>query len=385
MRMYQLYVEQCKGKLLEKEVVRHAVYKKLFNEEYNFSLHVPKKDQCALCINYYRNKDQDTLTKEMKDEYEKHQSRKITAREEKKKDKEMAISSPELFVGTLDLQAVLQTPCSLVNQLYYMRKLNCYNLSIYNLASTHVTCYLWSEVDAQMGSCEIGTCLYLQLMSLPNTKIHAIFYSDACSGQNRNQFIASCLLHVVINHQSIKVIDYKFLESGHTQMECDSMHYAIEFAKRKTEIFVPQQWATVVRMARRKHPYLIVPLIYGDIYDFKYLAKTSMKFRKEDIKGGKINWLQIRWLRYMKEKPDFLLFKYEFREMKDSMSNKRGRPSEPYQLAKKYTSRQAISAAKKKDFVGFCMNGIIPSEYHEYYKSLPASNSVIDTLVESRF
>jgi hypothetical protein len=42
-------------------------------------------------------------------------------------------------------------------------------------------------------------------------------------------------------------------------------------------------------MARRKDPYLIVPLIYGDIYDFKYLAKTSVKFRKEDIKGGKIN------------------------------------------------------------------------------------------------
>ena len=91
-------------------------------------------------------------------------------------------------------------------------------------------------------------------------------------------------------------------------------------------------------MARRKDPYLIVPLIYGDIYDFKYLAKTSMQFRKEDIKGGKINWLQIRWLRYMKEKTDFLLFKYEFRETKVSMSSKRGRPSEPYQLAKKYTS-----------------------------------------------
>jgi hypothetical protein len=47
-------------------------------------------------------------------------------------------------------------------------------------------------------------------------------------------------------------------------------------------------------MARRKDPYLIVPLIYGDIYDFKDLAKTSMTFRKEDTKGGKINWLQIR-------------------------------------------------------------------------------------------
>jgi hypothetical protein len=66
----------------------------------------------------------------------------------------------------------------------------------------------------------------------------------------------------------------------------------------------------------------------------KIFAKTSMKFRKEDNKGGKINWLQIRWLRYMKENPDCLLFKYkfedEFREMKVSMSNKRGRPYEPY-------------------------------------------------------
>jgi hypothetical protein len=31
-----------------------------------------------------------------------------------------------------------------------------------------------------------------------------------------------------------EVIDHKFLESGHTQMECDSMHAAIEFAKKKT-------------------------------------------------------------------------------------------------------------------------------------------------------
>jgi hypothetical protein len=54
--------------------------------------------------------------------------------------------------------------------------------------------------------------------------------------------------------------------------------------------------------------------------------------------------------------------------MKVSMSKKRGRPSEPYQLAKKYISRQAIAAAKKKDLVGLCKNGIIPSEYHEYYK-----------------
>jgi hypothetical protein len=61
-------------------------------------------------------------------------------------------------------------------------------------------------------------------------------------------------------------------------MECDSMHAAIEFAKKKPEIFVPRQWATVIRMARRKYPYMIVPLKFGDIYDFKDFTKKYMKF-----------------------------------------------------------------------------------------------------------
>ena len=59
---------------------------------------------------------------------------KMRARKEKKKDKEHAKISNDTFVATFDLQAVLHTPRSIVSQIYYMRKLNCYNLSIYNLS-----------------------------------------------------------------------------------------------------------------------------------------------------------------------------------------------------------------------------------------------------------
>ncbi|CAC5382510.1 unnamed protein product [Mytilus coruscus] len=174
-----------------------------------------------------------TLTPEKKYIYDKHITKKIRARQEKKADKDHAKENLDTMVATFDLQAVLQIPCSLVSQIYYMRKLNSYNLSIYNLASKHATCYLWSEVDAKRGSCEIGTCLYLQLMSLQRNIKHVILYSDACAGQNRNQFIATCLMHAVTTLPNIETIDHKFLESGHTQMECDSMHSAIEFAKKK--------------------------------------------------------------------------------------------------------------------------------------------------------
>lgn len=41
--MYELYIVQCKDQIPEKDIVRQAVYRKIFNEEYNFSFHVPKR------------------------------------------------------------------------------------------------------------------------------------------------------------------------------------------------------------------------------------------------------------------------------------------------------------------------------------------------------
>jgi hypothetical protein len=45
--------------------------------------------------------------------------------------------------------------------------------------------------------------------------------------------------------------------------------------------------------------------------------------------------------------------------------------------------RQKISAAKKKDLVSLCRSGIIPSEYHDYYKSLPSRSIVDDKLADT--
>lgn len=56
-------------------------------------------------------------------------------------------------------------------------------------------------------------------------------YSDTCGGQNRNQFVAAALLYSVKN-LPIDFIEQKFLESGHTYMEVDSMHACIERAKK---------------------------------------------------------------------------------------------------------------------------------------------------------
>ncbi len=47
---------------------------------------------------------------------------------------------------------------------------------------------------------------------------------------------------------------------GHTQMEFDSMHSAVEYDKKKAVVYIPGQWCTMINMAHRSRPYLIVPL-----------------------------------------------------------------------------------------------------------------------------
>ena len=112
-----------------------------------------------------------------------------------------------------------------------------------------------------------------------------------------------------------------------------------------------------------------------------------MKYCKEDSNKKKVNWLQIKWLRYQKTDPDNIQFKYnfdeDFRILRVSAASKKRRQSGNTELPRKYTNRQAISAAKKKDLVKLCKTGVIPVEYHESYKSRPSNSNVADRLADT--
>ena len=53
------------------------------------------------------------------------------------------------------------------------------------------------------------------------------------------------------------------------------MHSAIEQAKKCTSIFVPFQWATVISMARKRDPYIVIPLKYDQLKDLKSSEKIN--------------------------------------------------------------------------------------------------------------
>lgn len=93
-------------------------------------------------------------------------------------------------------------------------------------------------------------------------------------------------------------------------------------------------------------------------------------------------------MRFQKDIPDTCFIKYEYGEEFQSIKvtgSKRGcgldvPPNDPRPT--RYMSKLPISAAKKKDLLNLCKSGVIPSEFHNFYKCLPSQQSVKDRLPE---
>ena len=104
--MHRDYVAECKSN--NKNYGNLTLFSRIFNEQFNISFFVPKKDQCELCT-AYSNAAEDEKDK-LQDQYENHLKEKELCREEKKNDKECAEKNDKLVVAVYDLQAVLPAP-----------------------------------------------------------------------------------------------------------------------------------------------------------------------------------------------------------------------------------------------------------------------------------
>ena len=381
-KMHTLYCDKHPAD--SNDQVKNKYYRDIFNSAFNISFHKPKKDLCSFCFSFNNSSIEEKAT--MQDEYRSHHNRKQRVREIKLEHKTLAQADNSTVAVTFDLEQVLLSPKLDVSSLFYRRKLSTYNLTTYSLATHEVTCYMWHEGDAGRGSCEIATCIADFLKTLPDSTKRVILYSDTCSGQNRNQFFSTMCLDVLKDVQ-IECIDHIYMESGHSQMECDSAHSTIESAIKHQDIYSPLDYYRIVAMARRKNPFRVRIVATEEFVDFKDLAKSKMRNRSRDNNGNVVRWLKIKWMRYLKSSLDTIHFKYEYDgEFTALKVNKcvRGRPlsTEPVELLPLLSEAPSISQAKFKDLQYLCDTLAIPRAYHAFYKSLKHDGKAPDALTE---
>ncbi|WAR18439.1 hypothetical protein MAR_000277 [Mya arenaria] len=155
-KLYSLYLEKCREQ--SQSPVSLSIYRKIFNYEYNIAFHHPIKDQCDLCVSF-ENSNEEQKAK-LQNIYKTHIENKTLTREAKEMDKVRAKTDASLVCACFDLQQILLTPSSFESSLYYKRRLNTFNLTVYDMANRNGHCFLWNESISNRGACEIATCVY---------------------------------------------------------------------------------------------------------------------------------------------------------------------------------------------------------------------------------
>ena len=164
--------------------------------------------------------------------------------------------------------------------MFFHSKLNLHNFTFYDLQSKKVMNYLWSEINGEIEASNFASCYIDYLTYLvecnPNVKV-VTSWSDGCSYQNRCSVLSGALLSFAVAHQI--TIFHKYLEVGHTHMECDSVHSTIETKLKQVIVNLPSDYINIIQGARKK----------GEKYRVKYIDYTFFKDFKAvcDIKSVK--------------------------------------------------------------------------------------------------
>ena len=232
-KMYSLYKENCSG-----VPVKENIYRKIFNGNFNLSFHVPKKDQCDLCVEF---KNKTTMTAEEKSKIDVHIFNKGLAKAERDIDRKN--KDEHTAIICYDLQNVISLPRAEISNFFYKRKFAVYNLTAHCNLNKKTYCSIWTENQSGRSGNDIASALRKILDKVVSdcpkvAKI--IMWSDSCIPQNKNRVNSTMILKFLETTKHINSIHHKYSEPGHSQIqEIDSVHSAIERHLKGLTIFSP--------------------------------------------------------------------------------------------------------------------------------------------------
>ncbi|RVE40000.1 hypothetical protein evm_015350 [Chilo suppressalis] len=352
-------------------------YKDIFDREFNLHFFKPKKDQCDVCYAWKHATPDERL--ELQASYDTHIGLKNLAQKMKNENKKTCNKDSSSCVACFDMQKVLPSPRAESSAFYYKRHLSVYNFTVYDCTRHDGFCYMWNETIGSKGSNEIASFLLDFIEKKVETGVKKFFfYSDNCAGQNKNQFVFSMMYLAAVRHNI--EITYRFLETGHTQNEGDSMHALIEKRSKNVTIHSPEDWISIVKTAKKagSKQYDVTEVIQENIYNFKEFAK-HLQWEK-DMDGNKVGLSKIRELYVNSNLDPVVEFKHHFSEESkrlDVTSGTGGRSINlsSYTLKKAYRGLLPIDKAKLADLKALCARNLIPSEKHAFYNALRVKNS----------
>lgn len=384
--MYSLYQ-------LEKEAANESkyatlrMYRDIFKSEFNLKFFRPKKDQCARCLSW-KNKTPQERTEAALQKHEKHLLDKEKSNELKRLDIEKVKSDEEARKSTCvlscDFEKVLQCPKGMNRDFFFASKISVYNFTIFVSGEQIGINYVWDQTVANHGAAEVSSCLWNFIGKKVEAGItHFVIYSDNCPSQNKNQYVFSMYAMACLKYNIS--ITHRYLEVGHTHMEVDSVHARIENSVKHTDIFVPSQWFTAIRVAKKVRPhYEVIEVNQDMVFNFAAVAQLQTWER--------LKTSTFREIVLDHERPGKAIYKTSFQQDEpttaDIFKKCPGRPVnwKTFKLTKKYSARIPLPDLTLTSVQKLAISGAIPSLYAPYYlEELPKLKSDIQQPAREEF
>lgn len=220
-----------------------------------------------------------------------------------------------------------------------------HNFTVYNSATHDAMAYWFDETECSLSASIFATCLIDYLSELLDQASKTIIlYSDGCGYQNRNSILSNALIHLSVVRK-VTIIQ-KYLEKGHTQMECDSIHSTIERSYAKTDIYLPSQYSIHTKTARKyPMPYRSRHL---DHTFFKHFTKDMVyKSIRPGHRPGDPTVNELRWIQY--EPTGLIYYKVNFEDDLQEIPTRPKQITEFDSFSTLYQSRPKIPRDKWTD------------------------------------
>jgi len=201
-------------------------------------------------------------------------------------DKAEADLAPSSVYACFDLQKVMNIPKNPVGRLYYLRKLNVYNLTFWsNSKKKEVKIgFVWQEGEANSGANEVASAVlyYMTNMEMEHD-VSFCFGRTTVRAKTKVNFLLPCTMYTWVAAQLKVKIVHRYMERGHTQNEADNIHQVIEKASKPRDVNHPDQWYDIIQKAKVQREAYIVVKLMEHIHDFHELAEVHQRWTQPNV------------------------------------------------------------------------------------------------------
>lgn len=200
-----------------------------------------------------------------------------------------------------------------------------------------------------------------------------ILWSDSCGGQNRSIKLVLMLIYVLHNHSSLKTINLRYLETGHTFLPNDTEFGDVECRfKSNPEIFTDKAYIEIMLSCRQQNNFRVNRMKPQYFFSIKKMEEATTN-RKVDIQKTKINWLKTHEIQLEKEHPYIIKMSNEINGEFQSVDLSKGRSGtkihlKNVELDALWPTGQPLSKEKVADLMS--MIELIPDKDKHFYKFL---------------